>query len=419
MDAAIIAIGSEMLTPARVDTNSLYLTDHLNARGVEVLFKMIVGDNREHLVDAMRYALERVQLLILSGGLGPTEDDLTREAVAQLCERPLIFSDEQFAVLEERFRRMNRKMADVNKRQVFVIEGATVLPNPRGTAPGQWVEHGGSHIVLLPGPPNELKGVFQEQCIPKLDSLLPPQVIRTRFYRVAGMGESDLDQLIAPVYSKYTNPATTILAALGDIQIHLRARCKSEQEAEALLAELGSPIEELLGERIYSHGGAPIEQAIGDVLRERAMTITLAESCTGGMVAERITSVPGASDYFNAGFVTYSYAMKTNLLGVDPELLRTAKAVSEPVAKAMAAGARQRAGASIGVSVTGVAGPSQGEETEPPGVFFVGIADEACCYARRFQFSGDRNRIRTLATQTALDMVRRHLLKYEGSPWKQ
>ena len=419
MDAAIIAIGSEMLTPERVDTNSLYLTDHLNARGVEVLFKMVVGDNREHLVDAMRYALDRVQLLILSGGLGPTEDDLTRDAVAQLCERQLVFSEEICAAMEERFRRMNRKMAEVNKRQAYVIEGASVMPNDRGTAPGQWVTHGLGHIVLLPGPPHELKAMFEAQCLPRLEPLLPKQVIRARFYRVAGMGESDLDQLIAPVYTRLTNPVTTILAAAGDIQIHLRARCQTAEEAEALLAELGDPIEELLAERMYSRDGKPLEETVGRLLRERGNTIAVAESCTGGMLAEKITSVPGSSEYFCGGFLTYTYEAKTKLLGVDPELLQTHKAVSEPVAKAMAAGARERTGASLAVSVTGVAGPGQGGETEPSGTVFIGIADRDGCIARRFLFPGDRHRIRTLAAQTALDLVRRRILKHDGAPWKQ
>ena len=411
MDAAILAIGSEMLTPQRVDTNSLYMTDHLNARGVEVLFKMVVGDQRDHLVQAMQYALDRVDLLFVSGGLGPTEDDLTRDAVALLCQRPLVFSQEICGWIEERFARMKRTMAEVNKRQAYVVEGAQVLPNDRGTAPGQWVEHEGRHIVLLPGPPHELKAMFEGQILPKLDGLLPKQVIRTRFYRVAGMGESDLDQLIAPVYNKYTNPATTILAAAGDIQIHLRARCKTEQEAEALLVEVGDPIAELLGDRIYSRNGASLEETVGAMLRERGMTIAVAESCTGGMLGQKITAVAGSSDYFAGGFLAYTYAAKQALLGIDAELLRTHKAVSEPVAKAMAEAARRLAGASIGVSVTCVAGPGQGGETEPVGSIYIGVSVEGESKVRHVQFAGDRHRIRTLACQIALDAVRRVMLK--------
>ncbi|MBL8175491.1 MAG: competence/damage-inducible protein A [Bryobacterales bacterium] len=415
MDAAILAIGSEMLTPQRVDTNSLYITGHLNARGVEVLFKLVVGDNRDHLVQALDYALRRVDLIFVSGGLGPTEDDLTRDAVAMVCNRQLLFSQEICGWIEQRFARMNRTMAEVNKRQAYVVEGAHVLPNERGTAPGQWVEHEGRHIVLLPGPPHELKAMFQQQCLPRLDTLLPEQVIRTRFYRVAGMGESDLDQLIAPVYNKYTNPATTILAAAGDIQIHLRARCRNEAQAEALLAEVGDPIEALLGDRVYSHNGDSLEATVGRMLHDRGMTIAVAESCTGGMLGEKITSVPGSSGYFAGGFLTYSYAAKQRLLGIDADFLNTHKAVSEPVAKAMAEAARHKTGADIAVSVTGVAGPSQGGESEPVGSIFVAVASDQGCHARHVQFAGDRHRIRALACQIALDAVRRQLLRQYSS----
>ncbi|MBI3683603.1 MAG: competence/damage-inducible protein A [Acidobacteria bacterium] len=411
MDAAIIAAGSEMLTPDRVDTNSLYLTDQLNAHGVEVVLKLVVGDHRARLVGAMRHALSEAHMLFVSGGLGPTEDDLTREAAAELCGRSLEFRQEICDAIEARFRRMNRKMAQVNKRQAYVIEGATLLPNARGTAPGQWVEFSGRHIVLLPGPPHEMKAMFEEQCLPRLEKLAPGLVIRTRLYRVAGMPESDLDQLIAPVYRNYVNPATTILAAAGDIQVHLRARCATAGEAEAMLKEVGDPIAELLGDRIYSSNGDPLEAVVGKLLRERAMTVCVAESCTGGMVAERITSVAGSSDYFAGGFLAYSYRAKNALLGIDPELLREYKAVSEPVARAMAVAALERSGATLSVSVTGVAGPGQGAETEPVGAVWVGVANADSCRVRRFQFAGDRQRIRSLAAQTALDMLRRCILE--------
>lgn len=407
MDAAILAVGSEMLTPQRVDTNSLYLTDHLNGRGVEVRFKMVVGDQREDLVVAMRHALERVELLFVSGGLGPTEDDLTRDAVAELCGRPLVFSEEILGWIAERFQRMNRKMAEVNKKQAYVVEGAHVMPNARGTAPGQWVEHEGRHIVLLPGPPHELKAMFEEQCLPRLDAVLPRTVIRTRFFRVAGMGESDLDQLIAPVYKHHTNPATTILAAAGDIQVHLRARCQTEEEAERLLREVGDPIAELLGDRIYSCNGDSLEATVGAMLRARGMTIALAESCTGGMLGEKITSVAGSSDYFAGGVLAYTYEAKTALLGISPDVLKEYGAVSEIVAKTMAESVRRLMGASIGVSITGVAGPGQGGEKEPVGSLYIGVAMGGVTKVRHVQFAGDRQRIRMLGCQIALDAVRR------------
>lgn len=407
MDAAIIAIGSEMLTPDRVDTNSLYLTHQLNNRGVEVVLKAIVGDDRDRLARAMRYALRDARLLILSGGLGPTEDDVTRDAVAQLLGRSLVFSQDICDTIEARFRSMKRKMAEVNKRQAYLVDGAAVLPNPRGTAPGLWIEENEAHIILLPGPPHELKGMFEAEVLPRLEKLLPGRVIRTRFYRVAGMGESDLDQLIAPIYKPYTNPATTILAAPSDIQIHLRARCDTPAEAEALLTEVGDPIAALLGDRIYSSNGDPLEAAVGEILTRKKLKVAIAESCTGGMLGERISAVPGSAGYFAGGFLVYTYQAKTQLLGVDPELLETRRAVNEPVAIAMASGARERLHADLGVSITGVAGPTQGEETEPVGTVYIGIATADGASSRRFHFSGDRHRIRSLAAQTALDLLRR------------
>ena len=342
MNAEILAVGSEMLTPQRVDTNSLYLTAELNTLGVEVVTKYVIGDHLERLRDAVRHAVSRSEILIISGGLGPTEDDLTREAVAHALDRKLIFHQEISDALEQRFARLNRKMAEVNKRQAFIIEGAAILPNDRGTAPGQWVEESGAVVMLLPGPPHELQAMFERQCMPRLARLVPKLVIRTLCLRVAGMGESDLDQLIAPAYKKYQNPATTILAAAGDIQIHLRARCSTEAEADALLAEVGGPIELLLGDRIYSRNGDPLENVVGDLLRGRGGTVSVAESCTGGMLGERFTSVPGSSDYFVGGFITYTNEMKIEMLGVAPELLQQHGAVSQPVAEAMAIGARRR-----------------------------------------------------------------------------
>jgi nicotinamide-nucleotide amidase len=410
MDAEIIAVGSEMLTPERVDTNSLYLTAELNDIGVEVVAKSVIGDNRGRLAEAVRLAMSRSPILILSGGLGPTEDDVTREAVAMALGRGLAYSAEIAEALERRFTRALRKMAEVNRRQAFVIEGATALPNDRGTAPGQWVEQSGAVAMLLPGPPHELKAMFERQCLPRLLQIVPKLAIRTLFLRVAGMSESDLDQLIAPVYTKYTNPATTILAAAGDIQIHLRARCATQAEADALLAEVGGPIEQLLGDRLYSRNGEPLEAVVGSMLRERGATVSVAESCTGGMLGERFTSVAGSSDYFLGGFITYDNAMKTGMVGVPPETLAQFGAVSKETAEAMAIGARERTGSTYALSVTGLAGP-QGEGPIPVGTVYIGVADAAGVQVAHRVLLGDRQRIRTFAAQMALDVLRRRMLK--------
>lgn len=409
MNAEIIAVGSEMLTPRRVDTNSLYLTAELNKMGVEVVAKCVIGDHRERLADAVRRAFTRSEVVIVSGGLGPTEDDLTREAVADALGRKLIFHPELASALEERFARMQRKMAEINRRQAYVIEGAHVLANDRGTAPGQWVEESGSVAMLLPGPPHELKAMFERQCAPRLERIVPRLAIRTLELRVAGMGESDLDQLIAPVYKKYENPVTTILAHSGDIQVHLRARCRTMAEAEALLTEVGAPIEMLLGDRIYSRNGDPLEAVVGNMLRQRKATVSVAESCTGGMLGERLTSVAGSSDYFVGGFIAYSNEMKITLLGVPTEILAEHGAVSQETAEAMAIGARLRTGSTYALSVTGVAGPAAAGESAPVGTVYVGLAGPAGAQVVHRQWSGDRTRIRGFTVQMALDLLRRRM----------
>ncbi len=409
MYAEIIAVGSELLTPDRVDTNSLYLTEQLNTLGVEVRRKSVVGDDRALLAEEVRRAVQRSEIVILSGGLGPTEDDVTRDAVADALGRQLIFSAELLEALTARFARLNRKMADNNKRQTFLLEGAEALPNARGTAPGQWLETDSAVVMLLPGPPHELKAIFADDCLPRLAKRLPPQAIRTRFLRVAGMGESDLDQMISPIYKPYANPMTTILAGAGDIQIHLRARGSNAAEAEALLDEVAPRIEELLGERVYSRDGASLETVVGRMLRARGATVSVAESCTGGLLGERITNVAGSSDYFVGGFLAYTDRLKVNLLGVEAGMLALHTSVSEETAKAMAAGARARTGSTYAIAVTGEAGPESATGA-PVGTVIVGMAGpDGDPHAERYTLFGDRNGIRARAAQWALDYFRRRM----------
>jgi nicotinamide-nucleotide amidase len=409
VNAEIIAGGSEMLTPARVDTNSLYLTEQLNNLGVEVVTKYVVGDDRDRLAATIRLAASNSQIIILSGGLGPTEDDVTRDSLSMSIERRQIFHQDISDQIEQRFLRMGRRMAETNKRQAFIIEGGEVLPNDRGTAPGQWVEDSGRIFILLPGPPHELKAMFERQCLSRLVRVVPKEYIETLIFRVAGMGEADLDQAISPVYKKYLNPATTVLAHNGDIQVHLRARCKTQAEALALLAEVGGQIEVLLGDRIYSRNGDSLEVTVGETLRRQRATLAVAESATAGGLADRITSVPGASDYFVGGFITYTKAMKTELLGVDPELMQRFGTVSKETAEAMAQGARRRTGATHAISITGNAGPGVDGDQAPVGTVFIGLTSPAGTTSTHRQFLGDRARIRAFAGQLALDFLRRSL----------
>lgn len=399
MNAEIIAVGSEMLTPDKVDTNSLHLTQELNTLGIEVVAKSIIGDDRQRLTDAIRASWAHAELVILTGGLGPTEDDLTRDAVAAALEVGMTPSEEAWQAILDRFQKFGRTPTENNRRQTLILDGADRLPNPNGTAPGQWFHRDGRVLVLLPGPPRELKPMVAAEIIPRLTAMLPPQVIRTRWYRVALMGESDLDHLIAPIYTKYTNPATTILAAAGDIDIHLRARCETAEEAEALLAEVGDPIAELIGDKIYSTNGDPLEVVIGKLLRAKGQSVAVAESMTGGMLGMQITSIAGSSDYFRGGFLTYTDQMKTQLLGV-PE---GTEAVSEEAALAMAAGARDRAQSDYAISVTGFAdGPNAGH-------VFLGLATPTGTHTRKLKLNGDRYRVRCLTVLNALDWLRRAL----------
>lgn len=407
--AEIIAIGSELLTASKVDTNSLFITAQLDDLGVEVAEKHIVADERDRLANAIRESLGRVEILLLCGGLGPTEDDVTREAAAAALGRGLVFSPEQEAVLIARFRLLNRKMAENNRRQTFLIDGAEAMPNANGTAPGQFFKTLRGAVVLLPGPPRELQPMVTEQVIPRLKAMLPPQVIRTRSFRITGIGESDLDTLIAPAYAKYTNPTTTVLSAIGDLSVTLTARCQTEAEADALLKEAGDPIAALIGDRVYSTNGDPLEAVVGALLRERGGFVATAESCTGGMVASRLTEHAGSSDFFLGSFVTYTDEQKQRLLGVPKELLEQYTPVSEPVAKAMAEAAQQKTGADYALSVTGYAGPSGGTEANPVGTVFIGLATPNETRVSRSRSGMDRSRIRALATQAALDILRREL----------
>jgi nicotinamide-nucleotide amidase len=404
-DAEIIAVGSELLTPQRLDTNSLYLTDQLNALGVEVVRKTVVGDERERLMDSILGAAARSQIVVLTGGLGPTEDDLTRDAVAEALGRTLEFNQAICDRIEEIFRRFGRKMVEINRRQAYVVSGAQVLNNDRGTAPGQWIEHNGVALMMLPGPPNELKSMFERECLPRLEKVLPVQSIRTRQLRCVGIPESDLDQLISPVYKQYPMLATTILAVSGEIHVYLRARSSRAEEAEAVVAEAFAKVDALLGDRVYSRNGDSLEKVVGDLLRERRATLSVAESITGGLLGGRITAVPSASDYYVGGFLAYSNEMKSSLLGVSREMLAEHSAVSESVAKAMAEGAKARTGSTHALSITGYAGP----EGANVGLVFVGLATPDGVDVRRVQLPGDRERIRQFSTNTALDVLRRKL----------
>jgi nicotinamide-nucleotide amidase len=411
MDAEIIAVGSELLTPHRADTNSLYLTDKLNALGIEVRFKTIVGDDRERLAEVLRAALHRSQVVILSGGLGPTEDDINREVVAEVLGRQLREVPEIRQRIVARFARLGRSMAENNLRQALVPEGAEWLTNEQGTAPGIWLEQNGVIVLLLPGPPWELEAMFEAECRPRLERVAPQERIVTRVFKVVGLPESEVDARIAPTYKPYQNPVTTLLATPGGIEVHLRARASTESEAEALLTELGDKIELALGEHIFSTRGETLEEVVGMYLVLKQKTLAVAESCTGGLLSERLTRIPGSSNFFLGGTVCYSNELKTEFAGVPKSLVESNGAVSKPVAQALAQGIRKRTGASLGVGITGVAGPGGGTPEKPVGLVYIALAQEGETELREFRFPGSRDRIRNWAVQAALEMIRRRVMR--------
>jgi nicotinamide-nucleotide amidase len=414
MIAEIIAIGSELLTPFRQDTNSLFLTEKLNRLGIEVAYKSVVGDRRDQLASVARTALGRTDIVILMGGLGPTEDDLTREAVADAMRLPLRRDADITAWLYSRFAARRIKMPENNLKQADVIAGATVLQNNNGSAPGQWLE--GSFdgkkkvVMLLPGPPIELKPMFMEQCFERLRAVAPPAAIATRVLKVALMPESECDARCAPIYKEHNAVETTILAGPGDVQLHLKARAETIEEAQALVDDLAEELEDELDERIYSTRGESLEQIVGYYLQMRGGTLAVAESCTGGLVAERITSVAGSSRYFLGGALVYSNEMKTAMAGVPAALIAQHGAVSKEVAKALAEGIRSRCHATIGVGVTGIAGPGGGTPDKPVGLVYVAVADGKKTDVIERKWPGDRERVRYYASQQALDLVRMKMI---------
>jgi nicotinamide-nucleotide amidase len=412
--AEIIAVGSELLDPYHQDTNSLYLTDKLNLLGVPVAFKGVVGDNRDQLTSVARAAIWRSDIVIFMGGLGPTEDDLTRECVAGALGRDLHRDPTIVAELYAWFASRRRKMAPNNEQQADVIDGAEILRNQRGTAPGQYLETEVDgrqrYIMLLPGPPHEIKPMFDEQCFPRLQEKLPPYFLATRHLRVAMMGESDCDSRIAPIYKAAEGVETTILAGAGEINLHLRARSDSIDVAEARVEELACKLEDELGDNVYSRGDS-LEQIVGYHLQLRNLTLAVAESCTGGMLGARLTNVSGSSRYFLGGAIVYSNEFKTLFANVPPMMIAQHGAVSGEVAQALAEGIRDETRANIGLAVTGIAGPTGGSDEKPVGLVYFGIADANGTEVLQRHFPGDRDRIRLFATQQALDMLRRRLMK--------
>jgi nicotinamide-nucleotide amidase len=419
MIAEIIAVGSEMLTPYRQDTNSLALTAELNKLGVSVAFKTILGDNFGQLVDAIRIALHRADIVMISGGLGPTEDDLTREAVAAALGVGMARDQSVVEALKVRFAKRGIAMREINFKQGDVIDGAELLPNANGTAPGQWIrttyEGNERTIVLLPGPPKELTALYTHQVKSRLQRVVPQQFIATGTLRMAVVPESEVDARTSPIYMSFTDVQTTILSTQGEIQLHFFCAKPTLAEAQARVDEVLGMCETEMMEFVFSNNGDSLESVVLLLLGTRGLTLATAESCTGGLIAQRITSVAGASQSFLGGVIVYNDAVKTGFAGVPQTLLTQHGAVSEEVAKALAEGIRARTGAGLGLGVTGIAGPGGGTPEKPVGLVHLALATATETRTLQINVTGDRERIRWFASQHALVMLRQALAWHTGN----
>jgi nicotinamide-nucleotide amidase len=412
--AAILAVGSELLTPSRIDTNSLFITEQLNLLGIEVAFKTIVGDDREELAQAIRLALARVDLLVCSGGLGPTDDDVTREVVAQVLNRELVEDAAIADRIRRRFESRRMRMPEINRRQAMVPAGATVLPNTNGTAPGLWIDDGDRAVVLLPGPPRELQPMMTILVEGPLRERGPGRSLVRRVIRITGRTESHTEEAVRPLYAEWARRPVpvmaTILASLGQIELHVSARAISRELADAAVETASREVGEVIGLDVYSRDGRALEEVLGDLLVARGFRIAAAESCTGGLLTSRLTDVPGSSRYVDRSIVAYSNDAKIELLGVPAALIDQHGAVSEPVAVAMAEGIKGRARVEIGVGITGIAGPGGGTAEKPVGTVAIAASVSGTTASRLYTFIGGREQVKFQAAQAALDMVRRILV---------
>jgi nicotinamide-nucleotide amidase len=412
--ARIVAVGSELLTPFHVDTNSLAITERLNDIGCQVVGKAVVGDDVVEIRRLVEAAIGAVEVLVVTGGLGPTEDDVTREAVAHALGLPLEIEEAIVDRIRRRFAMRGLAMPEINRRQAMVPRGAYVLENANGTAPGLCVEREGTLMVLLPGPPREMTPMLEAVIRDRLAPASGGMTLARRVVKVAGMTESDVDTVAQPVYGRWTSAGvpieTTILATLGQIELHLTARAADRAEADRALGTAASELQAVLGHAVISVDGRSLEAVVGDLLRAAFWRVAVAESCTGGLLTSRLTDVPGSSDYVDRAAVCYSNRAKTAWLGVPSTLIAEHGAVSEAVARAMAEGVRAEAGTEVGIGVTGIAGPGGGSAEKPVGTVAIAVVSDGETRVRTCRFVGAREQVKDQAVRAALNLLRRMLL---------
>lgn len=413
--AEIIAVGTELLMGQVINTNAAEIATMLADIGVGVYHQSVVGDNSSRLEEAFQSALKRSDLVIACGGLGPTEDDLTRETLAEVVSRPLRRNDEWVRRLEEQFAHYRSgTLPRNNLRQAMVPEGADLLPNSRGTAPGIYLRHKDTSIYLIPGPPGEMRTLMREQVLPRLSEELARAgrtgVLVSRVLRVTGIGESRVAELLETLLAQQSNPTIAPLAGAGEVHLRVTAHGTDRADAEQIITGTVGEIRSILGDAVYGEDDTDLPRAVGELLVEQDQTVALAESCTGGLVGHRLTNAPGSSRYFVGGVVAYSYALKSSALGVDPAVIERDGAVSDEVARQMGRGAREMCGSDVAVAITGIAGPGGGTATKPVGLTFIAVVDGRGEEVARHVFHGDREGVKQRASQAALDMLRRRLI---------
>ena len=407
MKLEVVTIGTELLLGLTPDTNAAELGRALAAAGIEVVRHSTVGDRPEAIRAAVAEALDRTGFVITTGGLGPTRDDITKRVVAELCEKPLRLNEEVLRSLEDRFRRLGRPMAASNRTQAEVPEGATVLPNPRGTAPGLWVEERGRVVVMLPGVPSEMRGLLTEEVLPRLAARASGMVVRSRTVRTTGIAESALAERVGAIEDDIAPLTLAYLPSVEGVDLRVTAWTIPEAEAERRLAATVAMLRERAAEHCYGEDGTDLASVVLEQLRSRKTRLAVAESCTGGLLGGRITAIPGSSEVFAGGIVAYDDAVKRGMLDVSAALLKPHGAVSEEVVRAMVAGALRRFGVAAGLAVTGIAGPSGGTPEKPVGTVWLAAAFGQETRALKRIFPGDRAEIRARAAQAALDLLRR------------
>ncbi|MHB9094763.1 MAG: competence/damage-inducible protein A [Eubacteriales bacterium] len=415
MRAELISTGTELLLGQILNTNAQFLGQRLAQLGLDVYFQTTVGDNGARLAEVFNAALKRADLIIVTGGLGPTEDDLTKETIAETLELEMFLDEESLTHVQEFFKLRGRKMPETNKKQAQFPEGAAIIPNKMGTAPGVIIEAAGRIIIILPGPPVEMQPMFNETVVPFLKKKIGRNnsVIHSKVLKILGMGESTVEERIKDLVDEQTNPTIAFLAPRGEVFVRITAKAKTEAAADKMINKIEKEIRKRLGDYIYGADDDSLEKVVAGLLKKHGLTISTAESCTGGMIAQRLTNIPGVSDNFMYGVVSYSNEAKTGLLGVPPEIIEKHGAVSEETAIEMVKGVRQSCGTDLAVSVTGIAGPSGGTPEKPVGLVYIGFSDRDTTIVQRFLFTGDREVIRWQTANAALNMLRRYLIKYK------